>query len=240
MSRPRLLDKGLLQKVCKKLGKKDIRKINVMVSQKASNLGISPEAALILIAKGLGIGTASYQRKLDPYKKTEVRELLPSLLVGRRIQPSPSKSASKQEVKIGLTKRDRLKLIIEYLIQDEELKKRCQDILLAASRFDRPINQATLVLEDRIRVKTQPPQRLEGIKLVNYALKEDLNKTILKISDNPDEQAGVVSILRGVMLAFRNPTHHYVTDSFTREQALKVCGFIDVLLRIIDNSQKIR
>lgn len=79
MARPRLLDKNLLQKVCQKLGKKDIKRINVMVSQKASNLGISPEAALILIAKGLNIGTSAYQRKLNPYKQVEVRDMLPTL-----------------------------------------------------------------------------------------------------------------------------------------------------------------
>jgi len=36
------------------------------------------------------------------------------------------------------------------------------------------------------------------------------------------------------MLAFRNPTHHYLSDSFKREDALKFTAFIDNLLQIVD------
>jgi len=35
------------------------------------------------------------------------------------------------------------------------------------------------------------------------------------------------------MLAFRNPTHHYLSDSFEREDALKFTAFIDSLLKIL-------
>jgi hypothetical protein len=35
------------------------------------------------------------------------------------------------------------------------------------------------------------------------------------------------------MLAFRNPTHHYLSDSFKREDALKFTAFIDSLLKIL-------
>ncbi len=39
------------------------------------------------------------------------------------------------------------------------------------------------------------------------------------------------------MGAFRNPTHHRTTDRFSREDALKVCAFIDNLLRAIDEAE---
>ncbi len=39
------------------------------------------------------------------------------------------------------------------------------------------------------------------------------------------------------MLAFRNTAHHKIADTFTREEALKVCAFIDNLLRRIDNAE---
>ena len=29
---------------------------------------------------------------------------------------------------------------------------------------------------------------------------------------------------------FRNLTHHHITNQFTREEAMRVCGFIDVLV----------
>lgn len=38
------------------------------------------------------------------------------------------------------------------------------------------------------------------------------------------------------MLAFINPTHHYLTDNTTREEAFKVCVFIDTLLPIVDKA----
>ncbi len=121
-------------------------------------------------------------------------------------------------------------------IQDQELKDRCSDLLSAASNFDRVINQATLVLEDRIRTKASAARSLSGTQLVNAVLKTDLSETVLKVSDDPSEHEGVCHICRGIMLTFRNPTHHHITDKFTREDALKVCAFIDDLLRVIDEA----
>lgn len=68
----------------------------------------------------------------------------------------------------------------------------------------------------------------------------DLSKTIIKISDNPDEHEGFCHVSRGMMLTFRNPSHHQLTDDVTREQALKLCGFVDVLLSILEKSEKIK
>jgi hypothetical protein len=39
------------------------------------------------------------------------------------------------------------------------------------------------------------------------------------------------------MGAFRNPTHHRLVENMTREEALKVCAFIDNLLRVIDQAE---
>jgi uncharacterized protein (TIGR02391 family) len=125
-------------------------------------------------------------------------------------------------------------------IKDQELKDRCLDLLSAHGKFDRVINQATLILEDKIRKKSGITERLEGVKLINKVLNSDLSKTILKASNEPDEHNGICDTCRGLMLAFRNPTHHHLSDKFTREEALKFCGFIDTLLGIIDSSEKIR
>lgn len=125
-------------------------------------------------------------------------------------------------------------------IKDKELQSRCIDLLSAKDNFDRVINQATLVLEDRIRVKSEIVERLEGVKLVNKVLNTDLSKTVLKVSDNPDEQQGFCDMCRGIMLSFRNPTHHHLTDKFTREDALKQCAFIDLLLGMVDSAEKVR
>lgn len=238
MSRSRL-DPKLLKKLAERVGKKE-KYIREQVSVRSGRLGISSEAFLIIWAKKEGIGTALYQRKLSPYIQSEIRDVLPSIFIGQSAKSAKQSSAKPKSRANVLSKRQILKSAIEYLIHDPELKDRCEDLILALSKFDRAINQATLVLEDRIRNKAEPTRRLEGVNLINYAFKGDLSKTILKVSDNPDEQDGFTNILRGVMLAFRNLTHHHVVNKFSREDALRVCGFIDVLLGVVDKSVKIR
>jgi len=240
MGRPSILDPKIMSKIAKKLGKKDRTSINVMVSQKASKLGVSAEAALIILAKEYGIGTSTFQRHLDSTKQAEIRDTLPTIFTSNHHSAVKNDGGISKRSIPPTNKRILLKAAIEYLIQDDELRDRCEDILLSPSKFDRPINQATLVLEDRIRKKVQPTKKLVGVDLVNYAFKGDLDKTILKISDNSDEQDGFTNILRGVMLAFRNLTHHHITNQFTREEAMRVCGFIDVLVRVVDSSTKVR
>jgi uncharacterized protein (TIGR02391 family) len=122
-------------------------------------------------------------------------------------------------------------------IQDEALKARCADLLSAPGNFDRVINQATQVLEDRIRKKAgEAAGSLVGAPLVNQVVKGDPRATVLKFSDDRNEQEGYANILRGIVGAYRNPTHHHVLDHITREDALKVCAFIDGLLKVVDSS----
>jgi hypothetical protein len=76
---------------------------------------------------------------------------------------------------------------------------------------------------------------------VGFAFNEDISKTLLRVASNDaDDQRGFSQILRGVVPAFRNATHHHVINSFSREEAMRVCGFIDVLLRVVDSSVKVR
>ena len=181
-----------------------------------------------------------YQRRLDAAKQAEIRAALPSI-VSRGMSPSTGnhRSGKPRKAKSVISKRAAWKGAVEYLIQDSELLSRCGDILLASGNFDRPVNQATLVLEDRIRKKAQPPKKLVGENLVGYAFNEDILKSVLAVqSSDPDDQRGFTQMLRGVVPAFRNRTHHHITNTFSREEALRVCGFIDVLLRVVDNSAK--
>jgi uncharacterized protein (TIGR02391 family) len=121
-------------------------------------------------------------------------------------------------------------------IQDGQLKAWCADLLSAPGSFDRVINQSTLVLEDRIRSKSGSTSGAVGVALVNEVIKAEPHKSVLKISDDKNEQDGYASILRGVVGAYRNPTHHQLLDHITREEALKVCAFIDGLLKIVDGA----
>lgn len=241
MARPHILDSKIMSKLVKKLGKKKVTDINVIVSNKASKLGISAEAALIILAKQHGIGTSTYQRSLDVAKQAEVRDALPTIFAPARITNHASKARNENGIKSVISKKASLKLTIEYLIEDEELRSRCQDILMASANFDRPINQATLVLEDRIRKKALPTKKIVGENLVGYAFNEEISRTVLRVASNDsDDQRGFTQMLRGIFAAFRNKTHHHIIKSFSREEAMCVCGFIDVLLRVVDNSVKIK
>jgi hypothetical protein len=241
MSRPRILDPKIMSKIANKIGKKDVTAVRNMVSKKAAKLGISAEAALIILAKEYGVGTSTYQRSLDATKQAEVRDALPSIFASARTASRAGRIKSGGGATAAVSKRASLKLAIEYLIEDQELRSRCQDILMAPANFDRPINQATLVLEDRIRKKAQPTQKLVGEKLVSFAFNEDLSKTVLRVASNDlDDQRGFTQILRGLVPAFRNKTHHHIIKTFSREDAMRVCGFIDVLLRVVDNSVKVK
>ncbi|HEX9791835.1 MAG TPA: TIGR02391 family protein [Kiloniellales bacterium] len=122
-------------------------------------------------------------------------------------------------------------------ISDSELRDRCSDLLTAQGKFDRVINQATQVLEDRIRTKSGDQRSKAGVSLINAVLKSDPSETILKVSDDGGEQEGFTNICRGIMQGFRNQTHHRLSDNFSREDALKFCGFVDNLLQIIEKAE---
>ena len=86
----RRLDQSLLRKLAMKIGKdpEDLSPVNVRVSKLASRLSVSSEAALVVLSKRHGIGTANYQRSLPPSIQTEIRDVnalsLPSAKPTRR------------------------------------------------------------------------------------------------------------------------------------------------------------
>ncbi len=124
-------------------------------------------------------------------------------------------------------------------INDRDLQRRCGDILLEAnSAFDRVINQATQILEDRIKKKAKLEKTaLIGLPLVSKAVHSKLENTILKFSDIPDVQEQYSALFKGIIGVYRNPTHHSLEYECTREEALKFCAFIDLLLADVDKSE---
>ncbi|MFQ9298276.1 MAG: TIGR02391 family protein [Clostridia bacterium] len=126
-------------------------------------------------------------------------------------------------------------------IEDTELQKRCGDILLESSgAFDRVINQATQILEDRIKKKSGLQETtLIGLSLVSKAIHSRLDLTILKFSDNADIQEKYAALFKGIIGVYRNPTHHGLDYECSREDALKFCAYIDLLLKEVEKSEKI-
>jgi hypothetical protein len=128
-------------------------------------------------------------------------------------------------------------MILGSLI-DKELRARCADLLLADAGFDRAVNQATLVLEERIRrrVGNALAGSLTAADLTNKMIKGDPSQSILILSGDAGEQRGFADIIRGIMAAHRNPTHHSIYD-ISQLDAARICAYIDVLLEIIDNAK---
>ena len=126
-------------------------------------------------------------------------------------------------------------------IEDTELQKRCGDILLEASgAFDRVINQATQILEDRIKKKSGLENTtLIGNALVSKAIHSKLENTILKFSDDPNIQEQYAALFKGIIGVYRNPTHHGLDYECSREDALKFCAYIDLLLKDVQKSEKV-
>ena len=122
-------------------------------------------------------------------------------------------------------------------IEDKELHDRCGDILLGETAFDRAINQATQILEDRIKKKAYLEKtNLIGIPLVSKAIHSKIEQTILKFSDEPDIQEGYSFMFKGIISIYRNQTHHSLNFKCNREYALKFCSYIDELLKEVDRS----
>lgn len=227
----RRLDANLLNKLVKKLGK-DEKYIREQISKRANKLGISSEAYLVIWAKKEHIGTGTYQRKLPSEVQAEIRDTLPTIFSSRPIRSTAKvlKRTSKSKV-LTLTK------TIDLMIRDQYLLDRCRDLLRARGNFDRVFREATTVLEDRIK-------RLSGIKnmrtaaLVGKVINPNPEIAILKVSEEAYEQEGFHSICKGLMLAFRDTTHHELSNKFQREDALVFCGFIDSILAILGKAKK--
>lgn len=222
----------LLQKVSSKTGKK-IKYLREQISKRANRYGITSEAALILWAKELKIGTASYQRSLPPHIQEEIRSKVSLPIVS---VATSNKLKIKTRTRPDHTK-SFLSSMIGRLIQDKQLLYRCEDLLKASGKFDRVFREATTILDHRIK-SISGLRRMHPVDAVGKAINPDPDKAILKVSDERLEQEGFFYICKGLILAFRDTTHHEITDKFSREDALKFCSFIDMVLRTLSQSQK--
>lgn len=119
--------------------------------------------------------------------------------------------------------------------RDDDIRKRCADILNSGEAVDRAINQATLVLEDKVR-KFSGLNEEVGQSLFSKAINSDPANAVIRISSDKELQSGYADICRGLIKVYRNPTHHHIRDSYTRVEAEAICVFIDHLLDVIKKS----
>jgi Protein of unknown function (Hypoth_ymh) len=115
---------------------------------------------------------------------------------------------------------------------DPELQARCHDLFDANDHFDRAVALATQIIESRIKSKLPDLGSMTGLPLANRAVNPEPSKALLKFSDNASEQEGYANLIKGIVGAYRNPTHHGIVE-MTRQNAFQICGFIDSLLAAI-------
>jgi hypothetical protein len=222
------LDERLLSKIETKI-QKSKQYIREKISRRAARDGISAEAAQVLLAKQYGIGTSSYFRNLPAYIQQEVRGALQagdvaSLSTTRaNVQP---KRAPARKAKFEI------KSVVDETLKDKELRDRCRDLLSAGRHYDRVLREATTVLDNRLK-KLSGVKNLNPAPLVGKVLNGDPARAVIVVSPEANEQQGFHNMCSGVMLAFRDNTHHNLSDSFTQSDALKFCGMIDILLAVI-------
>jgi hypothetical protein len=226
------LDLSLLEKIAQRLGKPE-KYVREQISKRASRFSIASAAAQVLWAKELRIGTGVALRRLPPHVQDQVQSALPTAF-----DPESRETSSKRASKHGPSVRsaDPISLAVDYLLTDPELKSRCTDLLKKRHHLDRAFREATTVLENRIKQRANMKGR-NPEQLVNLALNPDPAKAVLVVSSEPSEQTGFHSICKGIVLSFRHRAHHELDDNATREDALKFCAFVDVVLGIIGKAQ---
>lgn len=225
------LDPDLLQKLTEKTGKPKQR-LREQISRNASKMGISSAAAQVVLAQEEGIGITRYLNKLPAEVRQDVRSVSDAASAAQRPRRLPTTGTmphtKRAEAITGAT--------IDSLLEDQALRGRCRDLLLAKKHFDRVVREATTVLDDRLKSKSKI-KNMNPVNLVGKVVNPDPEKAILVVSQEKHEQEGFHAICKGVMLAFRDKAHHALSDKFTREDALKFCGFIDTLLGAIENAE---
>jgi len=222
------LDPRLLEKLAKKTGK-PAQYLREQISRKAGKQGISSEVALVLWCRKIGIGATTFLNKQPTIVRDEVRSASAGSSDGPLRVQSAANAPSKNRKAPG---KPAFGPIVDMVLQDRQLRDRCRDLLTARKNFDRVFREATTVFDDRLK-KLSGIQRMKSQDLIGKALSPDPQKAVLEISSEREEQEGFYSICKGVMLVFRNATHHALSDKMTREDGLKFCGFVDTLLTVL-------
>ena len=233
MSPPSRLNQRLLERIAA-LIRKSTKYTREQISKRASRLGISAEASQIIWARKLGLGTAHAFRGLPPHLQEQVRTAISSTLPAHPINTRSGANASTKKTRIP----DPVATAAEYLLVDAELRSRCIDLLRSKKHQDRVFREATVVLENRIRSLSGVTERMNPGPLVSQVLNPDPSRAILIVSNEPSEQLGFHNICLGIILLFRDKSHHRIDDRVTREDALRFCSFVDVLLGLLSKTTK--
>lgn len=155
-----------------------------------------------------------------------------ALNVGRAAE-RPLREAQEAWVEVARLRR-RLQIAertLPSLIQDKELRRRCEDLLVAEGHYDRVIREACVILENRVRQAVGASSNMVGTALMETAFSPKHGP--VRLSDVEQEQLGAMQFYRGVMAFFRNAAGHKVIETYSQEDALRFVAWIDLLLTMV-------
>lgn len=121
------------------------------------------------------------------------------------------------------------------LIGDEELRRRCEDLLAAGGHYDRVIREACVILENRVRVTIGADKGLTGVPLMEKAFSPKGGP--LQLSGLEQEQLGAMQLYRSLMAFFRNAAGHHIIDTYSVDDALRFVGWVDLLLGMVETAR---
>lgn len=129
-------------------------------------------------------------------------------------------------------------------IRDPELRKRCLDLFAQFredgqhNRLDTVVNEATRILEDRLRALSGASQTCVGVGLAEYAFGPKSPRLI--VSDVGPEQEAAHLLYRGVFGFVRNSVHHRLVHDLQPERVLQIVGMVDYLISVAEAARRDR
>lgn len=126
-------------------------------------------------------------------------------------------------------------------ILDKELRQRCLDLFAQFredgqhDRLDTVVNEATRILEDRLRFLSSASATCTGVDLAKHAFGPT---PALIVSDIAAEQAAAHLLFRGVFGFIRNAVHHRLIETLQPERVLQVVGMVDYLLFVAEGARR--
>lgn len=148
----------------------------------------------------------------------------------------PTPTAEQAWVEVARLKRQ-LQLaerMLPSLITDEELRRRCYDLLVAEGDYDRVVREACVVLEDRIRKAAGYGKGQMGVALMQSAF--SAKNPVLRLSAHEQEQQGAMNIFAGIMGFFRNDAGHNLVESYSQDDVIRLVAMIDLLLKLVSDA----
>jgi hypothetical protein len=127
-------------------------------------------------------------------------------------------------------------------IRDPALRGRCLDLFAQFreggqhDRLDTVVNEATRILEDRLRSLSGAPPTCVGVDLAKLAFGSSSPRLI--VSDIETEQEAAHLLYRGVFGFVRNSAHHRLLGTLQPERVLQVVGMVDYLISVAEAARR--